>query len=229
MDELKEMLKRYPQHLPLDTLATILNVPIGRVNDLINQPGFPIVRVDKRRLVPKEKFIKWVMANVGKESVLPRSVIASVPKRIDGSGLPVFLRPSNVSEVLGISLPSSTRLLKEEGCPSIRIGNRIVTPVGEFFSWLKEHPKLDEKNHYHKKEVTRVRVARSVQEGLVDLSALPEHFDVRTMREVFKISKASAYDLISIEGFPKIRTDNRIIVPRDEFLEWLNKYGADGN
>lgn len=38
---------------------------------------------------------------------------------------------------LGISLPKAYELVHSPGFPVMRVGRRILVPVGEFFEWLK--------------------------------------------------------------------------------------------
>lgn len=41
------------------------------------------------------------------------------------------------------------------------------------------------------------------------------------------ISRVSAYNLCHSVGFPAIRLGKRILVPRDRFLEWLDKQATE--
>ena len=52
--------------------------------------------------------------------------------------LPLFLNAKTVAEVLGIAAASSYELMKQEGFPSLRIGNRIVVPKEQFIRWVDE-------------------------------------------------------------------------------------------
>ena len=223
MDDLETVLKKYPDNLSLTMLTEILNAPVGRVSLLMHQRGFPKGTGKNAYSVPKDKFIEWVGQNAGKKNTLPRQVIASVPEDLKIDDLPIFLRPSTVSNVLGLSLSRSTDLLKEKGCPSIRVGNRILVPKGEFFSWLAENPKYGDRNRYRNRVTTKIRVAEMIRSGTVNLDDLPDPFNTNDLRAVFGLKKSSAYDLISARGFPKLQTGNCFAVPKEKFLGWLKE------
>ena len=43
----------------------VLGVSISSAYELMHDPGFPILKVGSRLVVPKEKFITWVSAQTG--------------------------------------------------------------------------------------------------------------------------------------------------------------------
>ena len=43
--------------------AKVLDVSPSSGYELMHQPGFPVLRVGSRMVVPKEQFIQWVMEN----------------------------------------------------------------------------------------------------------------------------------------------------------------------
>ena len=49
-----------PLFLNANTVAQVLGVSISSAYELLNDPGFPTLRVGSRMVVPKEKFIQWV-------------------------------------------------------------------------------------------------------------------------------------------------------------------------
>ncbi len=52
---------------------------------------------------------------------------------------------------------------------------------------------------------------------------LPLMLNVDAVKDVLAISTSSAYELMHEEDFPSIRIGNRLIVPKDKFIEWVNK------
>ena len=58
---------------------------------------------------------------------------------------------------------------------------------------------------------------------------LPMFLTVMDVANLLGISRASAYELVSEDNFPKLKiVQGRTIIPRDRLLEWLNeqvKYG----
>jgi len=61
---LKESEYRSYDDLPLflnaATVAKVLGVSLSSGYELMHEPGFPVLRVGSRMVVPKEQFIRWV-------------------------------------------------------------------------------------------------------------------------------------------------------------------------
>ena len=51
-----------PLFLNAKTMAQVLGVSISSAYELLHEPGFPVVKVGSRMVVPKEKFVAWVSA-----------------------------------------------------------------------------------------------------------------------------------------------------------------------
>ena len=56
-----------------------------------------------------------------------------------------------------------------------------------------------------------------------DLNYLPLMLSVPEVGKVLGISRAGAYELVRSAGFPHIRIGNRIVVPRDKFIAWIDQ------
>ena len=52
---------------------------------------------------------------------------------------------------------------------------------------------------------------------------LPLMLSVHDVAEVLGISKSSAYVLVKEKGCPKLKIGARVVVPREKFIEWINK------
>ena len=50
---------------------------------------------------------------------------------------------------------------------------------------------------------------------------LPLMLSVPEVGEVLGISRAGAYDLVRSKGFPKVKIGNRIVVPKEKFIRWI--------
>ena len=50
---------------------------------------------------------------------------------------------------------------------------------------------------------------------------LPLILSVPEVGEVLGISRAGAYELVRSKGFPKVKIGNRIVVPNDRFIQWI--------
>ena len=52
---------------------------------------------------------------------------------------------------------------------------------------------------------------------------LPLMLSAPEVAEVLGISRAGAYELVSSAGFPHMKIGNRILVPKDKFLKWIDE------
>ena len=52
---------------------------------------------------------------------------------------------------------------------------------------------------------------------------LPLMLSVPEMAAALGISRAGAYELARSEGFPALRIGTRIVIPKDEFREWIRR------
>ena len=50
-----------PLFLNSETVAKVLGVSASSAYELMHEPGFPVLRVGNRMVVPKEQFIQWVV------------------------------------------------------------------------------------------------------------------------------------------------------------------------
>ena len=49
-----------PLFINAETVAKALGVSISSAYELMHEPGFPVLKVGSRMVVPKEQFIRWV-------------------------------------------------------------------------------------------------------------------------------------------------------------------------
>ena len=54
-----------PLFLNADTVAKVLGISISSAYELMHEPGFPVLRIGNRMVVPKEQFIQWVKEHTG--------------------------------------------------------------------------------------------------------------------------------------------------------------------
>ncbi len=54
-------------------------------------------------------------------------------------------------------------------------------------------------------------------------SDLPLTLSVPEVAAALGISRAGAYELVRSNSFPKIKIGNRIVVPKDKFIAWMDK------
>ena len=56
-----------------------------------------------------------------------------------------------------------------------------------------------------------------------DYNDLPLMLSAPEVAEVLGISRAGAYDLVRSTGFPHMKIGNRILVPKDKLLKWIDE------
>ena len=56
-----------PLFLNSATVAKVLGVSPSSGYELMHEPGFPVLLIGNRMVVPKEQFIQWVKERVGGE------------------------------------------------------------------------------------------------------------------------------------------------------------------
>ena len=54
-----------PLFLNANLLSQVLGVSISTAYEVMHEPGFPVLRVGSRMVVPKEKFIRWAEERSG--------------------------------------------------------------------------------------------------------------------------------------------------------------------
>ncbi len=54
-------------------------------------------------------------------------------------------------------------------------------------------------------------------------SELPLTLSVPEVAAALGISRAGAYELVRSDSFPKIKIGNRILVPKDKFIAWMDE------
>ena len=52
---------------------------------------------------------------------------------------------------------------------------------------------------------------------------LPLMLNADTVKDVLGISISSAYELMKEKGFPSLKIGSRIVVPKDKFVEWVER------
>ena len=62
---MKQSMYKHYNELPLflnsKTVAQVLGVSPSSAYELMHEPGFPMLRIGNRMVVPKEQFIQWVV------------------------------------------------------------------------------------------------------------------------------------------------------------------------
>ena len=54
--------------------------------------------------------------------------------------------------------------------------------------------------------------------------ALPLFLNSATVSKVLGVSPSSGYELMHEPGFPVLRVGNRLVVPKEQFIQWVAKH-----
>ena len=52
---------------------------------------------------------------------------------------------------------------------------------------------------------------------------LPLMLNVQMVANILGISRTKSYELVSSKVFPSLKLGNRIVVPKDQFIEWIRQ------
>ncbi len=57
-------LDQLPLSLNADDIAEVLNIPRGNAYTLLHREDFPTIRIGKRMVVPRDRFLEWMQNHV---------------------------------------------------------------------------------------------------------------------------------------------------------------------
>lgn len=57
---------------------------------------------------------------------------------------------------------------------------------------------------------------------------LPLFLNSATVAKVLGVSPSSGYELMHKPGFPVLRIGNRMVVPKEQFIQWVNEQTGGG-
>ena len=57
---------------------------------------------------------------------------------------------------------------------------------------------------------------------------LPLFLNAATIASVLGIAPSSAYELMHEKGFPVLKTGNRLLVPKAQFIQWVEENAVGG-
>ena len=58
--------------------------------------------------------------------------------------------------------------------------------------------------------------------------ALPLFLNSNSVSKVLGVSSSSTYELIHTEGFPTLRIGSRMVVPKEQFIQWVSAHTQGG-
>lgn len=63
-DKNYKSIEELPLSLKPEDVAFALNVSRATAYNLVNSKGFPVIRIGKRFVIPKDAFLKWMNSNL---------------------------------------------------------------------------------------------------------------------------------------------------------------------
>ena len=57
---------------------------------------------------------------------------------------------------------------------------------------------------------------------------LPLFLNSETVAKVLGVSSSSAYELMREPDFPMLRIGNRMVVPKEQFIQWVTEHTGGG-
>ena len=58
--------------------------------------------------------------------------------------------------------------------------------------------------------------------------ALPLFLNSNTVSKILGVSSSSTYELMHTEGFPTLRIGSRMVVPKEQFIQWVSTHTQGG-
>ena len=58
---------------------------------------------------------------------------------------------------------------------------------------------------------------------------LPLFLNAELVAQVLGVSPASTYELLHKDGFPTLRVGNRMVVPKEKFIQWVEEHTKGGD
>ena len=58
---------------------------------------------------------------------------------------------------------------------------------------------------------------------------LPLFLNAKTVAKVLGVSPSSGYELMHQQDFPTLKIGNRIVVPKEEFVQWVERNTSGGS
>lgn len=59
------------------------------------------------------------------------------------------------------------------------------------------------------------------ESGFKSYDELPLLLNAKTVSKVLGVSLSSGYELMHEPGFPVLRVGNRLVVPKEQFIQWV--------
>ena len=66
------------------------------------------------------------------------------------------------------------------------------------------------------------------ESGFKSYDELPLFLNAKTVAKVLGVYPSSGYELMHEPGFPVLRVGNRMVVPKEQFIQWVTEHTEGG-
>ena len=66
------------------------------------------------------------------------------------------------------------------------------------------------------------------ESGFKSYDELPLFLNAKAVAKVLGVSQSSGYELMHEPGFPVLRVGNRLVVPKEQFIQWVAEHTGGG-
>ena len=66
------------------------------------------------------------------------------------------------------------------------------------------------------------------ESGFKSYDELPLFLNPKAVAKVLGVSPSSGYELMHEPGFPVLRVGNRLVVPKEQFIQWVAEHTGGG-
>ena len=66
------------------------------------------------------------------------------------------------------------------------------------------------------------------ESGFKSYDELPLVLNAKAVAKVLGVSPSSGYELMHEPGFPVLRVGNRLVVPKEQFIQWVAEHTGGG-
>ena len=67
------------------------------------------------------------------------------------------------------------------------------------------------------------------QSQFTSYNELPLFLNAEIVAKVLGVSPSSGYELMHESGFPVLKIGNRMVVPKDKFIQWVEQHTGGGD
>ena len=97
-----------------------------------------------------------------------------------------------------------------------------------FKSFIQNRIDTSRLRYLHEPKSKKRKVQSMKQPLIKNYDELPMFINAATLAQLFGVSRASAYELMSEKDFPSFRIGKRILVTKEKLVEWIEGHSKKG-